>query len=136
MTEGLAFLDLSFHGVSIGAALAFVVISAVVFVALQALRSLLLRYLASSATDGERGFRSLIVGLTRSTSSLFLLLLALYGGSYTLPLTIRAAATITTIIQIAVLFQLGVWSIRACSTALRCSSTASRRAKRRGWPPQ
>lgn len=112
MTEGLTFLDLSFHGVSIGAALAFVVISAVVFVTLQALRSFPLRYLASSATDGERGFRVLIVGLTRSTSSLFLLLLALYCGSYTLPMTIRAAATITTIIQIAVLFQLGVWSIR------------------------
>jgi small-conductance mechanosensitive channel len=92
--------------------LAFVVISAVVFVTLQALRSFPLRYLASSATDGERGFRALIVGLTRSTSSLFLVLLALYCGSYTLPLTIRAAATISTVIQVAVLFQLGVWSIR------------------------
>lgn len=112
MTKGLAFFDWSLDGVSIAAALGFVIITVVVLIALRAVQRLLQRYLAPPATGGKVGIHDLIVSLIRSTSSLFLLLVAFYCGSYALPLQGRATTIVAAIIQVAVLFQLGLWTMR------------------------
>jgi small-conductance mechanosensitive channel len=113
MTENLAFFTRHLAGVDLGDALTFAVISLVVYAALRAVRSLLMRYVKPSAITGRTaGLSDMLAGLIKSTNSLFLLVVALYCGSYALPLHGRTETTVETIIRIAVLLQLGVWGIR------------------------
>lgn len=110
--EGTAFFQHSIDGVTVAAAIGFVAISAAIFIILRLLRGVLLRYLVPSTREGGTSFNDLFISLVRSTNTLFLLFVALYCGSYALPLQGRAAATVSAIIEIAVLLQLGIWSIR------------------------
>ncbi|MDE2162377.1 MAG: mechanosensitive ion channel family protein [Alphaproteobacteria bacterium] len=113
MTETFAFLGHHFDGVNVGDALTFAIISLVVYAALRTLRGLLLRYVKPSAAKARTAALSkMLVGLIKSTNSLFLLVVALYCGSYALPLRGRAESTVETIIQVAVLLQLGIWGLR------------------------
>lgn len=113
MTENLAFLGRRFAGVDLGDAVTFAIVSLVVYAVLRTLRGLLLRYVKLSATTGRAaGLSDMLAGLIKSTNTLFLLVVALYCGSYALPLRGRTEATVETVIQIAVLLQLGIWGIR------------------------
>ncbi len=109
---GTAFFHHSIDGVTVAAAIGFVAISVAVFILLWLLRGVLLRYAAPSRRANGTSFNALIISLVRSTNTVFLLFVALYCGTYALPLEGRAAATVSTIIEIAILLQLGIWSIR------------------------
>lgn len=112
MTYDIGFLDRHIAGVHVGDALAYVAVVVVVFIVLRAVRALALRAMKKSADAQKTGVGQLLSNLARSTSSLFLLLIALYCATFAIPLGPRTAAVVGTVIQIVLLLQLGIWSIR------------------------
>lgn len=112
------FLSRSIGGISVEAAVGFAAISVIVFFALSLARAALGRYLSKRRFANESGLNNLVSSLLQSTSALFLAVVALYCGSYALPLEGRAEATVSSIIEVAVLVQLGIWSIRVVLYAI------------------
>lgn len=116
--ESGGFLGRSIGGVSVEAAVSFAAVSIIVFAAFRLLRAVLNRYLSKHGATNESGLNNLVLRLLQSTSSLFLLIIAFYCGSYALPLKGRAEATVSSIVEVAVLVQLGIWSIRVVLYAI------------------
>jgi small-conductance mechanosensitive channel len=111
MPVDFEFLHKHFAGIQVGDLLTFLAVAIAVFVALMTLRGLLLHVMMRRAKAG--GTRELIANLLRSAGWLFLLVIALYCGTFAVDLSRRAEAVVATVIQVVVLLQLGAWGVNA-----------------------
>jgi len=104
------FLHESFAGVNVGHALSLIAVAALVFAVLNAVRSAFLKFVGPKVKKG--GVGELLINLLHSASWLFLLAISLYCGTFAVELTHRAEATVSTVIQVVLLIQLGAWGVR------------------------
>jgi len=99
-------------GIALGAWLGFAVTAILLFVALLWVRRILSDRLGALAARTASTLDDLVVALIHATNSGFLLVAALYIGSFGLRLGTHTRSTIGAIAVIALLFQIGLWGNR------------------------
>ncbi|MGH7913744.1 MAG: mechanosensitive ion channel family protein [Candidatus Binataceae bacterium] len=112
LIEQIESFEMKHLGVVLGAWLIFAIISILVFVALLWVRRILSGRLSVLAARTTSTLDDLLVKLVRATNSLFLLVVALYIGSFGLPLKPHTWSIVGAIAAVALLFQAGLWGNR------------------------
>jgi small-conductance mechanosensitive channel len=105
-------LNTQYLGMPLGAWLAFALTSIFLFVALLWLRRVLSTRLGALVARTASTLDDLVVELIRATNSGFMLVAALYTGSFALHLGEHTQNIVGTMTTIALLFQMGLWGTR------------------------
>jgi small-conductance mechanosensitive channel len=106
----LAFFKLSYHGVTLGAVCLFAVITIAVFICLRWIRRVSLARLGKFAGRTTTTLDDLILALVRRTHLFFLIVLALYIGTWALPLSYGTRVGIRLTLLVVALWQAGLWA--------------------------
>lgn len=108
---------MQYAGVALSAWLTFALISIFLFIATLWVRRVLSDRLSVLASRTRSTLDDLVVDLIRASNSGFLLVAALYVGSFALSLKPRTWTTIGAIAAVALLFQIGLWGNRVTDQA-------------------
>lgn len=106
----LTFLKWRYHGVSLGAVCLFVVITVAVFVGFRWIRRVSMSRLEKLAERTTITIDNLVLAIIRRTHLFFLLVLALYAGTWALPLAYGTRVGIRLALLVVSLWQVGLWA--------------------------
>ena len=119
LIEQLKIFKVQYAGVALSAWLTFALISIFLFIATLWVRRVLSDRLSVLASRTRSTLDDLVVDLIRASNSGFLLVAALYVGSFALSLKPRTWTTIGAIAAVALLFQIGLWGNRVTDHVIR-----------------
>lgn len=106
------FLTWSSDGIAVSAWMLALVVAGAAFASLLWTRRIMAGWLGRFATATATGLDDFVVELINGTYAFFLLLVALYAGSLTLPLGPRAETIVGSVMAVGFMLQLGLWGNR------------------------
>lgn len=129
--ESVKFLSGRFYGNPLAAWVAAAAVAVLVFAVLRTAKGVLAKRLARFAAKTATRIDDLVVEVVRATSTLFLLVLALYAGSLALVLGPHPERFVLALVTIAFLWQAGLWGTRILDFTI-AELVASRAAEGNG----
>jgi len=116
--EQVGFMTWQYGGLALGRWSAFILVSLAVFVAARIVRRVLISRVERLAGTTTTRIDKLLLDVIRATRLTFLLLISLYAGALTLPLSQRIEGLLQTAVTIAFLVQAGLWGGRVVVFAI------------------